>query len=79
MPTYIFKGRPDDVKQTWWIYAIDDWDARDQIARTLRIQAHDETLYTCKIDYTRRLPLDVILDCDGNATAVKRPMQLFED
>jgi hypothetical protein len=51
MPTFRIWNRthtPD--ADMVWVYAIDEWDARNQIADTLCLDAHDEIAFACEQD-----------------------------
>ncbi|WP_158808790.1 hypothetical protein [Beijerinckia sp. L45] len=61
---------------SFWVYAIDDFDAREQIAATLRLNAHDEDEYGCVEDNRFKMPLNLILHDSGEWTEVATPQQL---
>ncbi|WP_158808196.1 hypothetical protein [Beijerinckia sp. L45] len=62
--------------ETFWVYAIDEWDARDQIARTLKLDVHNERRFDCAEAPNLRLELDVIVHRDGTRTGIVRPPSL---
>jgi hypothetical protein len=68
------KALADDDR--FWVYAIDDFDAREQIASTLCVNAHDENLYDCVEDSRFKMPLNLILHNSGEWTEVATPKQL---
>ncbi|WP_158811018.1 hypothetical protein [Beijerinckia sp. L45] len=73
MPT--FAVWPLDAADTdsFWVYAIDDWDARAQVSTTLGIDAHNEARYACDEDNRFRPPLNVIVHSGGELTGVAEP------
>jgi hypothetical protein len=64
-------GQTEDHR--FWIYAIDDFDARDQIASTLRVNAHCEETFGCEQDDRFKVPLNMILHSTGEWTEVPAP------
>jgi hypothetical protein len=76
MPTYALwplDAAADDDR--FWVYAIDDWDARAQVAASLGLDAHDETRFGCNEDNRFRPPLNVIVHSSGELTGVQDPTQ----
>jgi hypothetical protein len=70
MPTFALRPRGTSDEDSFWVYAIDDWDARAQIASSLGIAAHDETLFGCEEDNRFKPPLNVIVHSTGELTGV---------
>jgi hypothetical protein len=73
MPTFNLYRETSGVEECWWVYAVDEWDARDQIERTLGFNAHCRISYQCNEDVGMRAPLNVIIDSNGRNTSVKGP------
>jgi hypothetical protein len=69
-------GRPGD--DSFWVYAIDDFDARDQISTTLHLRAHCEESFGCEVDSRFKLPLNKILHSTGEWTEVPVPASLCD-
>jgi hypothetical protein len=73
MPTfYVWPIEPGD-QESFWVYAIDDWDARSQIATALGIEANDEASYGCAEDNRFTPPLNIIVHSCGELTGVRDP------
>lgn len=63
--------RKDD--EYYWVYGVDEWDARDQIARTLGLNVESESAYGC-IETSDLIPdLGVIVHKDGTKTHIPDP------
>ena len=73
MPTFALQPTDTADHDRFWVYAIDDWDARSQIAAALGIDAHDETRFCCDEDNRFRPPLNVIVHSSGELTGVPDP------
>ena len=76
MPTFFVWPLGHEEEDRFWVYAIDDWDARAQVASTLGIEAHDETAYGCREDNRFTSPLNVIIHANGERTEVPEPPQI---
>jgi hypothetical protein len=73
MPTYNLYREAAGTDECWWVYALDEWDARDQIERTLGIDAQNAALYECNEDVGLTVPLHVIVGGNGKKTNVRGP------
>ena len=78
MPTFFVWPLSHEKEDRFWVYAIDDWDARAQVASTLGIDAHDESTFGCKEDDRFSAPLNVIVHANGERTEVPEPPQIRE-
>lgn len=76
MPNFHVSAKGEIDHDSFWVYAIDDFDAREQIASTLCVNAHDEDDYDCVEDGRFRMPLNLILHNSGEWTEVATPRQL---
>jgi hypothetical protein len=61
------------TEPSYWVYALDEWDARDQITRALCIDANDETLFVVIEIVGLSMPLDLIRHSTGEWTTVPVP------
>jgi hypothetical protein len=46
MPTYSVRSVLVE-EDSFWIYGIDEWDARNQIEMTLGLDAHNDRFFKC--------------------------------
>ena len=65
MPNFFVWPRARTNADGFWVYALDAFDARDQIQLTLKIDTHDEQSYGCKEDDRFKVPLNLILQTSG--------------
>jgi hypothetical protein len=73
MPTFHVWPVGQSDCDSFWIYAVDELDARDQIASTLRIASLDETLFGAGEVTRFIMPLNKILHSSGEWTQVPLP------
>jgi hypothetical protein len=76
MPTFYVWPRCETEHDSFWIYAIDDFDARQQIASTLKIDSNNEDIFGCDEDHRFKMPLNKILHNSGEWTEVPPPVSL---
>jgi hypothetical protein len=77
MPSYRVFHNTNDFGESWWVYAVDEWDARDQIARTFGIDAQNRIRYQCREDASVRPELNIIIDAQGRLTPTKLPNSVY--
>jgi hypothetical protein len=58
---------------TFWVYALDEWDAWDQVTRALGLTATDERLFNVMEMPGLTMPLDLIRHSTGEWTNVPAP------
>lgn len=73
LPTFRIWAAHRTDGTTLWVYAIDEFDARQQIASTLRLDAHDEFKFHCSEDDRFKMPLNKILHSNGEWMEVPPP------
>ncbi|WP_158811396.1 hypothetical protein [Beijerinckia sp. L45] len=73
MPNFYVWPMGQANEDSFWIYALDDFDARDQIASTLSVDAHCEKTFGCEQDDRFKVPLNMILHSTGEWTQVPDP------
>ncbi|WP_158809685.1 hypothetical protein [Beijerinckia sp. L45] len=76
MPNYVVRRNGDSDPDRMWVYAVDEWDAREQIASTLQVDAHNSKAYECREEQDFKVPLDMILHESGEWTEVALPLML---
>lgn len=76
MPNYVLCEIGSSEAENIWVYALDEWDAREQIATTLQLDAHNSDAFLCRVDARFKLPLRMILHASGEWTEVATPQQL---
>jgi hypothetical protein len=79
MPNFYVWSRDNCGEDAFWVYAIDDWDARNQVSEALALPTHDAFLFGCKEDNRFKTPLDVIIHATGERTQVPAPAFLAAD
>ncbi|WP_158807898.1 hypothetical protein [Beijerinckia sp. L45] len=76
MPNFYLWPKPPARGDSYWVYGIDAWDARDQIATTLGLAARDDEAFGCHEDDRFKAPLNTIVHDTGEWTEVSVPHQL---
>jgi hypothetical protein len=76
MPNFFVHPTTQAKDDGFWVYGVDEWDARNQIAHTLRLDAHNESVFSCREDTRFKVPLNLILHATGEWTEVATPAQL---
>ena len=80
MPTFrVWPREPTDDDDVFWVYALDDWDARHQITVTLGFDTQDKARYACEEDAIVTVPLNHIAHKDGKFTVCPTPDAGEED
>jgi hypothetical protein len=80
MPTYrVWHLGPDGDDETVWVYAVDDWDAREQVAATLGLAAHDAATFGCEEDGRMVMPLNLIVHKNGELFEIAKPASIRDD
>lgn len=77
MPTFLICPVDDMDCDSFWVYALDDFDAREQIARTLRVDASDEGRFEASEVTLFKMPLNIILHSSGEWTQVPAPKEVL--
>jgi hypothetical protein len=77
MPNYIVWPKAVSDARCHWVYAVDEWDAREQVGTTLHVDAHDKKSFGCQIDARFKTPLSIVLHSSGDWTKVVRLDRLF--
>ena len=75
MPNFYVWPTGPTQDDSFWIYAVDDVDARDQIASTLSVDARCERAFGCQQDDRFKVPLNMILHSTGEWTEVPKPSE----
>lgn len=76
MPTFRVWSLRESDGEFFWVHAIDDFDARDQVSRALNVAALDECLFGSEQDRRFKLPLNRIMHSCGEWTEVPLPNML---
>lgn len=73
MPNFYVWPMGQADEDSFWVYAVDDLDAREQIASTLRVDARCDKTFGCEQDNRFKVPLNMILHSTGEWTEVPSP------
>lgn len=73
MPAFELWALDRDNGDRLRVYAIDEWDARDQVTSALGVPAQDEAMYACAEKDGFKPPLNVIVHANGEQTPVPEP------
>jgi hypothetical protein len=73
MPAFFVWNIERKDEEHYWVYGVDEWDARDQIARSLRMDVVTTDAYGC-VETRDFIPdLGVVVLADGSSTPIPDP------